>query len=313
MIITGKRRRSLSYLYPWQHRVCIDNKQNSSDLEDYQIKVSITDSGMIAKMKEDGGDIRFYAGLTKLSYWIEKKTSSEMIVWVKVPSIPGSSTTRIYMYYGNPSASSESNGEVVFEFFDDFEETSLDTNKWTKIRGTVDIVDGKLKLTGSGEIWGSSTGGAQVRSNIKFDGNFAIYSLVSITTTDAGYPRAGVLFYVDDGNWATNMRRYDHYSSPPRWTQHFAVEAGNSNKRQKNVVENINPVYLKLTKEGNTYKAYYSEDGISYTFLDSYEYNIGVPYTVCSVETFYDSATGYFYYIFVCKYTDPEPTITIEN
>ena len=37
------------------------------------------------------------------------------------------------MYYGNPSATDESNGDAVFEFFDDFEGTSLDTSKWDEI------------------------------------------------------------------------------------------------------------------------------------------------------------------------------------
>ena len=50
-------------------------------------------------------------------------------IWVKVPSIPANSEKVIYMYLGNPSASSESNGDAVFDFFDDFED-GIWTDKW---------------------------------------------------------------------------------------------------------------------------------------------------------------------------------------
>ncbi|MBU5682368.1 MAG: DUF2341 domain-containing protein, partial [Candidatus Aenigmarchaeota archaeon] len=51
-------------------------------------------------------------------------------IWVKVPNIPANSNKTIYLYYGNPNATSMSNGDLVFEFFDDFEGTSLNTSKW---------------------------------------------------------------------------------------------------------------------------------------------------------------------------------------
>ena len=41
-------------------------------------------------------------------------------IWVKVPSIPANGTVEIWMYYGNPRLASASNGEAVFDFFDDF-------------------------------------------------------------------------------------------------------------------------------------------------------------------------------------------------
>ncbi|NIA04025.1 MAG: DUF2341 domain-containing protein, partial [Nitrospiraceae bacterium] len=41
--------------------------------------------------------------------------AGNVTVWLKVPSIPASSNKTIYMYYGNPSASSESNATSVFE------------------------------------------------------------------------------------------------------------------------------------------------------------------------------------------------------
>jgi hypothetical protein len=74
-------------------------------------------------MRSDCGDIRFTDSdkITQLSYWIESgcNTASTQI-WVKVPTIPASSTKTIYVYYGNLSATSQSNGANTFIFFDDF-------------------------------------------------------------------------------------------------------------------------------------------------------------------------------------------------
>ena len=74
-------------------------------------------------MQPDFDDFRFTDndGTTLLSYWIENYTAAgSAIVWVKVPSISASAEKTIYMYYGNPSATSAEDGDATFEFFDDF-------------------------------------------------------------------------------------------------------------------------------------------------------------------------------------------------
>ena len=83
---------------------------------------------------------------SEINYWIENFTNESAIIWVKVPFIPKTSNTTIYMYYGNPSATSESNGDAVFKFFDDFEGTSLDTSKWVNKNGGVRVENGYVKF-----------------------------------------------------------------------------------------------------------------------------------------------------------------------
>jgi hypothetical protein len=65
-----------------------------------------------AKARLDYGDIRFTDsdGSTLLNYWQE----TDGRFWVKVPSIPESSTKTIYVYYGNPSATSMSSVQNTF-------------------------------------------------------------------------------------------------------------------------------------------------------------------------------------------------------
>jgi hypothetical protein len=103
----------------WSRRVPITVNNAGSELTDYQVKVDITYD---TEMQPDFDDIRFTNddGTALLPYWIQGYiASTSATFWAKVPSIP-SGTKIIYMYYGNPAASSTSDGWNTFEFFDDF-------------------------------------------------------------------------------------------------------------------------------------------------------------------------------------------------
>lgn len=71
----------------------------------------------------DFDDVRFTTsnGETKLDYWLEKKVdSSYAIFWIEVTDDLSSYNKTIYIYYGNNSAISISNGWDTFLFFDNF-------------------------------------------------------------------------------------------------------------------------------------------------------------------------------------------------
>jgi len=112
----------------WNYRrpITIDNTSNSNNLTDYQVLVTLNTQSLISsgKMRNDCGDIRFTDsnGTTLLNYWLESGCNTTLTkIWVKVPLIPANSTKTIYIYYGNPSATSLSNPDNTFIFFDDFE------------------------------------------------------------------------------------------------------------------------------------------------------------------------------------------------
>ncbi|MEM0324784.1 MAG: DUF2341 domain-containing protein, partial [Candidatus Aenigmatarchaeota archaeon] len=109
----------------WQYKVPIYITENSgNDLYDYQVLITIDTASLISqgKMRNDCGDIRFTDsdGKTLLNYWIEPNNcnTENTRIWVKVPYIPASSTKTIYLYYGNPEATSLSNGTATFIAFD---------------------------------------------------------------------------------------------------------------------------------------------------------------------------------------------------
>lgn len=104
----------------------------------YQMKMTIGKSqgGEIncnGHCKNDFSDIRFINpdNNSQLSYWIENYSNgNQATFWVKLPSAIESHPT-IVIYYGNTAATSTSDGEATFWWFDDFQTDT--TGEWTKV------------------------------------------------------------------------------------------------------------------------------------------------------------------------------------
>jgi len=100
----------------WEHRKKITlslNTEISSNLNNFPVLVSVTDSDFTKSSDSEGRDIFFTAddGTTLLSYEIERFNSStgEIIAWVNIPTLLAASTTDIYIYYNGPTQSTPSN------------------------------------------------------------------------------------------------------------------------------------------------------------------------------------------------------------
>jgi len=129
----------------WQYRICHVIWGASNAGIDYQIQIvainsSGTDGGgkvyIDNQTRSDFGDVRFVAndGSTLLSYWAESVFDGENATfWVKVSDDLSASYVTIWMYYGNPTATSQSNGTNTFVVFDDFEGSTIDNSTWTVI------------------------------------------------------------------------------------------------------------------------------------------------------------------------------------
>jgi hypothetical protein len=90
---------------------------------------------------------------------------------VKIPSISANGEAKIKMYYENDKASSVSDGDATFEFFDDFEGRSLDTSKWNVVNNPVITVSGGL-LSLKAQVSGSHVG--QIKTLSQFNIPIAI-------------------------------------------------------------------------------------------------------------------------------------------
>jgi hypothetical protein len=85
----------------------------------FPVLVSLTDSDLASKARNDGWDILFTSSdkKTKLSHGIENftKVTGILVAWVKVPILFTNNNTLLYMYYGNPSASDQQNATNVWD------------------------------------------------------------------------------------------------------------------------------------------------------------------------------------------------------
>jgi hypothetical protein len=117
----------------------------------YQMKINISYStgGNVScnsHCQTDFDDIRFVAqdNVTLLDYWLERKTDSSFAwFWVETN---GDSILNIY--YGNTGLSSISSGTNTFYLFDDFNDGSIDANKWSTT-GSPTETGGFIEVTGT--------------------------------------------------------------------------------------------------------------------------------------------------------------------
>jgi fibronectin type 3 domain-containing protein len=91
-------------------------------LNNYQAEITVPYD---SRMQANFNDVLFTStdGVTPISYWLEPDTETNSVTatfWVNVPTLPASGATTIYMYFGNPTAKSLSNGNTTFSLFDDF-------------------------------------------------------------------------------------------------------------------------------------------------------------------------------------------------
>ena len=117
----------ISAAFRYRRKITV-TEQSGENLANYQVCIELDGSNFdFSHAKEDGGDIRFTdENGNLLDYWIEEwdGASENARIWVKVPSIPASSSVEIWMYYGNEELGSASNGHAVFDQFDDFSYTT---------------------------------------------------------------------------------------------------------------------------------------------------------------------------------------------
>jgi Uncharacterized conserved protein len=177
------------YYSEWDYRVPITIQERSGNtLTDYQVMLSVNTANLISqgKLKSDCSDIRFtYLNTSddkeyEIPYWIESGcNTTNTRIWIKVPRIPANGNATVYMYYGNRNAVSMSNGDYVFEFFDDFNDSVIDTNKWhyyTSSYGSIAETNGYLEIYRNGDI------GAGIQSKKGFSGNYIVEYRVNVVS-----------------------------------------------------------------------------------------------------------------------------------
>ncbi|ABR55151.1 conserved hypothetical protein [Methanococcus vannielii SB] len=134
---------SYQYIKPTYVGIINVSNPNNQILNDFQVKVVFNSTNFNYAVEPTGEGLRFFdSNGNYVPYWVELwdynvTTNKERIsiLWLKVPEMPQNTNTSIYIVSTYPKIS-ESNGNLVFEMFDDFEDTNSKYTKWTETRGT---------------------------------------------------------------------------------------------------------------------------------------------------------------------------------
>ncbi len=273
--------------FPYRKAITISPATPSAN---YQVQVTV--SFVSGKMNSDFSDIRFTSsdGATKLYHWRASYTvSSTATFWVAVAT-SGSST--IYMYYGNASASSASNGTNTFIFFDDGSPLTSWTNSGVTFDSSVGNPPPSFKAVGGTYAYENIS--LTTNEILEFDAN-----VISGTTDLCNF------FFLTNSSGSGQMFRLESragnssgFAATTSWTSWSAptgygtVTAGTWHA----VKIVITATSAAATIDGTSYG--------SYTFAN----NGGI------VAVHGDGAIvtgGYFDNVRVRKYASPEPTATV--
>ncbi len=153
----------------WKYKCPITILNNGGTILNYSVLITLNNFNFnYSKADEKGNDIRFKdENGNDLNYWIENwNLTGGSNIWVKLGNIPNGEST-IYLYYGNPNAEKQSNGEVVFDFFDDFNDNIIDVEKWTSRTfngGIIEEKNGEMMQSGDDDWHGA---GAQTKKSYR--------------------------------------------------------------------------------------------------------------------------------------------------
>jgi hypothetical protein len=314
----------------WKYRrpVIINNTKNSNTLSNYQVLVTLDTASLISagKMRSDCGDIRFTDSdaQTLLSYWIESGcNTANTRIWVKIPSIPAGSTKTIYVYYGNPNATSQSNGYSTFDFFEDFTSYPVGSNLngqggwvWEPYNPSSQAViisfNGKNHL----KLYAAERAN-NVKHAVSIPNSVRVMSRAYYYSGDQAYS-----FYLYDGS------TYTQYKEPGN-SYYWMMESGATHYDlckflgtskyclcQSFIESPQNHYYtLELIWNGSSLKGYSYQDGTLFTTCSAVDTSFSSQPYIALTDWEWSGAgsasTYYVDFVFISKYSYPEPSTSI--
>ena len=261
--------------------------------------------------KTDFSDVRFTTldGLV-LPYWIESKVDGNYAVfWVTIPV--ESSTTTIYIYYGNSEAVYEGDPNEVFIFFDDFTVlsdnwlvTGVCRSSTVPNLASVYVSNGWLRMEG----WNSCAGVYYGLGIPTPTVGIAVETYVNISS----YPYNAdwfILFLTSSKDNAHNYRDVRARTGAVSWDNHYWYLWTHSG----------DAVAGLLVSEGNHRVSFHVSVNkqklvVNDTVLLSTQYNVNIPTPLYLVLLHGGVSLNYINYgvdwVGIRAYVEPEPTIS---
>jgi len=284
----------------WDYKKPINVSVSSGSTQtNYQVKLNVTYD---SDMQNDFDDLRFVNGSenTELDYWIEEKVNSSWaMIWVKIDQEITTTNYIFYMYYGNSEVNSISNGDNTFEFFDDFPGNSINTTKWSGDNVGVSVSNSILTIDHSAG-WDSM-------STVNFYNAPYGTSMEFYWFRDSAESGSNTFGYSTDHahQLTTNyIRIYTNYDSPS--AQIVTSKSGSKTQLSATGEFAFDAwKHIKITREENKASFYQENSELSNSPIETNVPTINLPPTISTYTDFKAD------WIFVRKYTDPEPTYII--
>lgn len=281
----------------WNYRteIAVDNFDNSNSLSDYQINIKLDHSNFNFTLSNPNGeDIRIANsdGVTLLPFWIENWNSDSASMWVKMSLIPANTILIIYLYHGNSSASSMSNGDETFLFFDDFENftpTGMNSPEYL-ITPTNDI----YFPGGEPDHFGQAVHPAIVFIPEGWNGYQYWMAMTPYPYGGALYENPSILCSNDNVNWVEPAEDVNPIVPPPPSSP--PDDYSYNNDPELLLVNNMLILYFNETNyDGNVYlKRMESGDGINWS---SPAIILAFPQNLMSPSLIYENDTYYLWYL----------------
>ncbi|MBU4038088.1 MAG: DUF2341 domain-containing protein [Proteobacteria bacterium] len=295
----------------WKYQREISIKENSgTTLTDHQVLIELKGADFPSETKSDGADVRFtdFSG-NELNYWIEgwDYAGKNAKIWVKVPSIAAGATATTHMYYGNPSARSSSNGEITFDFFDDFVGASLNMNKWADVpggSGSYSMVDGILTLISSGNY-------KAIKTQTTFSPRNVAYAAKAYSS---GHGDGGLSFYITNYYPGENpwfKKKWYRIDDDRISGEKTIVRYGDFDSNQVDLYseKGLFSFWTKLEQRIDNSVIYFIWDGVQ-KYSESSQFNTADSITITLLSW---QRPTYWDWVFVRKYSSSEPTVTLAS
>ncbi|WP_081452218.1 DUF2341 domain-containing protein [Thermococcus barophilus] len=148
-------------LLEYRLNVTIQNRINQ-ELKNFQVPITIDSTTLpdpalttFFRTADSDGDnipiIEFYdENCNPMNFWVEKwdTNTKQAVIWVNV-TIPANSQITIAIYFDSNGVETLGDPDKVFDFYDDFEGSSLDTTKWTTNTNQYSLENGLIKMWGN--------------------------------------------------------------------------------------------------------------------------------------------------------------------
>jgi len=313
--------------YGYRKKITVVNNAGVSLSSGYSVCLTLNTTSLVSsgKMLPSGNDLRivYWNG----SVWVEvdrdiiDMNTGSTQVWFKIQAAisANGSDSNYYIYYGNPNAGSPpANRSNVYDFWDDFDDASLDP-AWTfsliggaagsySESGTVVI----LNATTSGDLWDTSDNFLFLSISRSYDVLVESYTSGWGGSHDTWSKMGGVQLRQSIDANSKNRIMSPVYSAVGATNSYRLLTAGSTFEQ----TTSTQPKYCRLIRIGETSRAWYSTNGILWTELGSQisfsgglsdPVRLGIHLAGLSSSSHWVEVDWFK----VRKYVDPEPSTSV--